>query len=85
MTDAYAKAGVSQNEADDAVGALVAALARSAPAESRQALKSGHYANVIRLGAETGHRHHHRRRRHEARRSPSSSAAGTRSGSTASR
>jgi phosphoribosylformylglycinamidine cyclo-ligase len=54
MTDAYARAGVSQNEADDAVGALVASLARSAPAESRQALKSGHYANVIRLGAETG-------------------------------
>jgi len=54
MTDAYARAGVSQDEADDAVGALVAALARSAPAESRQALKSGHYANVIRLGAETG-------------------------------
>ncbi len=54
MTDAYARAGVSQNEADDAVGALVASLARSAPAESRQVLKSGHYANVIRLGTETG-------------------------------
>ena len=52
--DAYARAGVSQGEADDAVGALVAALAASAPSESRQVLASGHYANVIRLGVETG-------------------------------
>ena len=54
MNDAYARAGVSQSEADDAVGALVASLARSAPAESRQALGSGHYANVVRIGENSG-------------------------------
>ena len=52
--DAYAKAGVSQGDADAAVASLVAALAASAPAESRQVLASGHYANVVRLNDETG-------------------------------
>ncbi|HEU4981025.1 MAG TPA: phosphoribosylformylglycinamidine cyclo-ligase [Solirubrobacterales bacterium] len=52
--DAYAKAGVSQGDADAAVAALVAALGAWAPAESRQVLGSGHYANVIRLDDRTG-------------------------------
>jgi phosphoribosylformylglycinamidine cyclo-ligase len=52
--DAYARAGVSQGEADAAVAALVAALGASAPAESRQILPSGHYANVVRLDERTG-------------------------------
>jgi phosphoribosylformylglycinamidine cyclo-ligase len=52
--DAYAKAGVSQSGADEAVGALVAALGAGAGPDSRQVLKSGHYANVIRLDQRTG-------------------------------
>ena len=52
--DAYAKAGVSQSDADAAVAALVAALGSAAPGESRQVLRSGHYANVIRLDESTG-------------------------------
>ena len=52
--DAYAKAGVSQGDADASVAALVASLAASAPAESRQVLASGHYANVVRLDEQTG-------------------------------
>jgi len=52
--DAYAKAGVSQGGADAAVSSLVSALASSAPAESRQVLASGHYANVVRLDDRTG-------------------------------
>jgi phosphoribosylformylglycinamidine cyclo-ligase len=52
--DAYARAGVSQGDADAAVAALVAALAASAPPESRQVLASGHYANVVRLDERTG-------------------------------
>ena len=53
MTEAYARAGVSQSEADRAVGALVGALgARSQ--ESRQVLASGHYANVVRIDDRTG-------------------------------
>jgi phosphoribosylformylglycinamidine cyclo-ligase len=52
--DAYAKAGVSQGDADAAVAALVSALAASAPAESRQALASGHYANVVRIDDRIG-------------------------------
>jgi phosphoribosylformylglycinamidine cyclo-ligase len=52
--DAYAKAGVSQGDADAAVASLVSALAASAPAESRQVLASGHYANVVRLDEGTG-------------------------------
>ena len=52
--DAYAEAGVSQGDADAAVAALVSALGASAPADSRQVLASGHYANVIRLDESTG-------------------------------
>ena len=52
--DAYAKAGVSQSDADAAVAALVAALGSAAPGESRQVLRSGHYANVIQLDESTG-------------------------------
>ncbi|HKH23168.1 MAG TPA: phosphoribosylformylglycinamidine cyclo-ligase [Solirubrobacterales bacterium] len=52
--DAYAKAGVSQGDADAAVAALVSSLGAGAPAESRQVLASGHYANVIRLDERTG-------------------------------
>jgi phosphoribosylformylglycinamidine cyclo-ligase len=51
---AYARAGVNQGDADAAVAALVAALASSAPTESRQVLASGHYANVVRLNETTG-------------------------------
>jgi phosphoribosylformylglycinamidine cyclo-ligase len=51
--DAYTKAGVSQSEADRAVSALVAALGAGS-GESRQALASGHYANVVRLDERTG-------------------------------
>ena len=50
--DAYAKAGVSQSEADRAVSALVGALGRRE--DSRQVLASGHYANVVRLDGNTG-------------------------------
>jgi phosphoribosylformylglycinamidine cyclo-ligase len=52
--DAYARAGVSQREADAAVASLVSALAASVPTESRQVLASGHYANVVRLDERTG-------------------------------
>ena len=52
--DAYAKAGVSQGDADAAVASLVSALAASPPARSRQVLASGHYANVVRLDERTG-------------------------------
>jgi phosphoribosylformylglycinamidine cyclo-ligase len=52
--DAYARVGVSQGDADAAVASLVSALAASAPAESRQVLASGHYANVVRIDERTG-------------------------------
>jgi phosphoribosylformylglycinamidine cyclo-ligase len=52
--DAYAKAGVSQGDADAAVASLVSALAASDPAQSRQVLGSGHYANVVRLDERSG-------------------------------
>jgi len=52
--DAYTRAGVSQGDAEAAVASLVSALAASAPAESRQVLASGHYANVVRLDERTG-------------------------------
>jgi phosphoribosylformylglycinamidine cyclo-ligase len=52
--DAYTKAGVSQGDADAAVASLVSALAASPPAQSRQVLPSGHYANVVRLDEGTG-------------------------------
>jgi phosphoribosylformylglycinamidine cyclo-ligase len=52
--DAYAKAGVSQGDADAAVASLVSALGAVPPAESRQVLASGHYANVIRIDERNG-------------------------------
>ncbi len=52
--DAYARAGVSQGDADAAVAALVTALSSAAPSDSRQVLPSGHYANVVRLDEGTG-------------------------------
>jgi phosphoribosylformylglycinamidine cyclo-ligase len=52
--DAYARAGVSQGDADAAVASLVSALRVAAPAESRQVLASGHYANVVRLDDRMG-------------------------------
>jgi phosphoribosylformylglycinamidine cyclo-ligase len=52
--DAYARAGVSQGDADDAVRALVSALGAGSSAQSRQVLASGHYANVVRLDERTG-------------------------------
>jgi phosphoribosylformylglycinamidine cyclo-ligase len=52
--DAYARAGVSQGDADAAVASLVSALAAKAPGQSRQVLASGHYANVVRLDEATG-------------------------------
>jgi phosphoribosylformylglycinamidine cyclo-ligase len=52
--DAYAKAGVSQSDADRAVVALVAALGSAEAGESRRVLASGHYANVVRIDEATG-------------------------------
>jgi phosphoribosylformylglycinamidine cyclo-ligase len=53
--DAYARAGVSQRDADDAVAALVESLRRIDPGRpSRDALGPGHYASVIRIDGETG-------------------------------
>ena len=52
--DAYARAGVSQGEADRAVQALVGALGPGLGSDSRQMLASGHYANVVRLDETTG-------------------------------
>jgi phosphoribosylformylglycinamidine cyclo-ligase len=52
--DAYARAGVSQDEADASVAALVAALATGPGGPSRQVLASGHYANVVRIDDRTG-------------------------------
>jgi phosphoribosylformylglycinamidine cyclo-ligase len=52
--DAYARAGVSQDDADAAVAALVNALSGSSAGPSRQVLGSGHYANVVRIDERTG-------------------------------
>jgi phosphoribosylformylglycinamidine cyclo-ligase len=53
--DAYAKAGVSQSDADLAVSRLVAALATAQlDRPSRQVDLKGHYAAVIRLDEQTG-------------------------------
>jgi phosphoribosylformylglycinamidine cyclo-ligase len=52
--DAYARAGVSQDEADASVEALVGALAARPGGPSRQVLASGHYANVVRIDDRTG-------------------------------
>jgi phosphoribosylformylglycinamidine cyclo-ligase len=51
---AYARAGVSQGDADAAVAALVSALGSASAPQSRQVLASGHYANVVRLDKSTG-------------------------------
>jgi len=50
--DVYAKAGVSQGDADAAVASLVSALAASPPAESRQVLASGHSPRDLAFGSE---------------------------------
>src|SRR3954464_5553779 len=51
----YARAGVDQGQAGDAVGALVAALsAVDTGRPDRALLASGHYANVLRLSGSTG-------------------------------
>ena len=50
--DAYARAGVSQSDADAAVDALVGALAGAG--RDRVVVGSGHYASVIRLDDRTG-------------------------------
>jgi phosphoribosylformylglycinamidine cyclo-ligase len=53
--EAYARAGVSQRDADAAVAALVAELRRSeAAGSSRTVPLPGHYASVIRLDERTG-------------------------------
>lgn len=53
--DAYAKAGVSQSDADLAVGRLVAALATADIGRpTRQVDLKGHYAAVMRLDNKTG-------------------------------
>ncbi len=53
--DSYAKAGVSQSDADLAVSRLVAALARADIGRpSRQVDLSGHYAAVMKLDDENG-------------------------------
>jgi phosphoribosylformylglycinamidine cyclo-ligase len=53
--DAYARAGVSQSVADEAVRALLESLRRIDPGrESLQALAPGHYASVMRLDDRRG-------------------------------
>lgn len=53
--DAYSAAGVSQRDADSAVGALVAQLARiDAGKPSRVVPLPGHYASVLRLDDHSG-------------------------------
>ena len=55
MSDAYARAGVDQSAADSAVAAIVAELERiDLGRPSRQVLRSGHYANVIRIDERRG-------------------------------
>ena len=54
-TPAYSRAGVDQDLADSAVTALVSALKpQSSSFVSRQVLRSGHFANVIRLEGNIG-------------------------------
>ncbi|MBI4897786.1 MAG: phosphoribosylformylglycinamidine cyclo-ligase [Actinobacteria bacterium] len=53
--DAYAQAGVSTAGADSAVGALVSVLAGINPGRPSLAqLRSGHYANVLKVGENLG-------------------------------
>jgi phosphoribosylformylglycinamidine cyclo-ligase len=52
---AYARAGVSQGAADEAVSALLESLRRIDPGRpSRQVVGAGHYASVMRLDEGTG-------------------------------
>jgi phosphoribosylformylglycinamidine cyclo-ligase len=51
---AYARAGVDQDLADQAVSRLVAALATAPGGPSRQVDLPGHYASVIRIDERTG-------------------------------
>jgi phosphoribosylformylglycinamidine cyclo-ligase len=53
VSDAYARAGVSQDRADAAVAALVAALGDAGAAADRLIVGSGHYASVIRIDERT--------------------------------
>jgi phosphoribosylformylglycinamidine cyclo-ligase len=54
-SDAYARAGVSQQDADTAVAALLESVRRiELGRPSRQALGPGHYASVIRVDDEKG-------------------------------
>jgi hypothetical protein len=53
--DAYARAGVSQSAADDAVEALVGALRGIDTGKPSRAVPlPGHYASVLRLDEDTG-------------------------------
>lgn len=53
--DAYARAGVSQSGADSATGALVSILASiDTGSPSRQQLRNGHYANVLKVADNLG-------------------------------
>jgi phosphoribosylformylglycinamidine cyclo-ligase len=55
VSDAYARAGVDQSAAESAVAAIVAELERiDLGRPSRQVLRSGHYANVIRIDERRG-------------------------------
>ncbi|MGH2922962.1 MAG: phosphoribosylformylglycinamidine cyclo-ligase [Solirubrobacterales bacterium] len=54
MTDAYARAGVSQGEADRAVAALIEALGSAGTGAGRRVLASGHYASVVAIDDATG-------------------------------
>ncbi|MBJ7330702.1 MAG: phosphoribosylformylglycinamidine cyclo-ligase [Solirubrobacteraceae bacterium] len=55
MTDAYAKAGVSIQQSDDAVGALVGVLKGiKLDQPSRSVVASGHYASVLRIAPNLG-------------------------------
>ncbi len=53
-TAAYSRAGVDQDLADLAVSALVKALKPASGSKSRQVLRSGHFANVMRLDSQLG-------------------------------
>jgi len=55
MSDAYARAGVSQSHADASVEALLESLRKIDPGhDSRQTLGAGHYASVLSLDGERG-------------------------------
>ena len=55
MSDAYASAGVDTTRTGEALAGLVAVLSSIDPGrESRQVLRSGHYANVLRIDDRLG-------------------------------